>query len=56
MNECVTLQVSSDMLAGGTGCKEWEAGFILGEMILNNSTTFKGKDFLPLQVIKLGYF
>lgn len=48
INGCVTLHVSSDMLAGGTGCKEWEAGFILGEVILNNSTILKGKDLLAL--------
>lgn len=30
------------MLAGGTGCKEWEAGFVLAELILTFRSLFEG--------------
>ncbi|GMH44891.1 hypothetical protein BSKO_12848 [Bryopsis sp. KO-2023] len=39
----ISLNVSFDILAGSTGCKEWEAGFVLAEFVLNNPAVFKGK-------------
>lgn len=39
----IAISVSRDILAGGTGCHEWEAGFCLAEFVLNNPTIFKGK-------------
>ena len=39
----LTLHVSKDMLAGGTGCHEWEAGLFLAEWVLSNSAMFQGQ-------------
>lgn len=36
------LEVSHDMLAGSTGCHEWEAGFWLAEYILGHPEEFRG--------------
>lgn len=38
----VTLRVSPNMLAGSTGCHEWEAGFALAELVLSRPQLFKG--------------
>ncbi|KAK2079056.1 hypothetical protein QBZ16_002746 [Prototheca wickerhamii] len=42
------LEVSHDMLAGSTGCHEWEAGFWLAEYILGHPEEFRGKSCLEL--------
>lgn len=39
----IAVSVSRDILAGDTGCHEWEAGFFLSEYVLNNPDIFKGK-------------
>ena len=39
----LTLHVSKDMLAGGTGCHEWEAGLFLAEWVLSNAALFQGQ-------------
>lgn len=38
----IRVRCSRDLLKGGTGCKEWEAGILLGEYILNHQLMFKG--------------
>ncbi len=38
----VTLRVSPNMLAGSTGCHEWEAGFALAELVLCRPQLFRG--------------
>lgn len=40
------LDVSHNMLAGSTGCHEWEAGFWLAEFALNNPELFRGEGIL----------
>lgn len=39
----LTLHVSRDLLAGGTGCHEWEAGLFLAEWVLSNPAMFQGQ-------------
>lgn len=39
----VPLYSSNNILEGGTGCHEWEAGFYLAEYILSNPNVFKNK-------------
>lgn len=45
----ITLRLSVDMLAGDTGCHEWEAGFLLSEVLLNNPSLIQGRLRLNLQ-------
>ncbi|CAD7695028.1 unnamed protein product [Ostreobium quekettii] len=47
-HELITLRVSENMLEGATGCHPWEAGFLLGEFILNNPVLFSGRSILEL--------
>ena len=42
------LLSSQNILEGGTGCHEWEAGFYLSEYILNHAKYFAGKRCLEL--------
>jgi hypothetical protein len=44
----LALHVSNDMLAGETGCWDWEAGFFLSEFIFNHPDLFRGKNILEL--------
>jgi len=44
----LALHVSNDMLAGETGCWDWEAGFFLSEFIFNHPGVFHGKRILEL--------
>ena len=44
----LTLHVAKDLLAGGTGCHEWEAGLFLAEWVLSNSAMFQGQQFFHL--------
>ncbi|KAH7620790.1 putative Protein-lysine N-methyltransferase EEF2KMT [Nannochloris sp. 'desiccata'] len=44
----LALHVSNDMLAGETGCWDWEAGFFLSEYIFNHPGLFRGKNILEL--------
>lgn len=39
----MTIRASQNMLQGGTGCKDWEAGILMGAFILNHAAVFKGK-------------
>ncbi|KAL6780377.1 hypothetical protein ACKKBF_B13385 [Auxenochlorella protothecoides x Auxenochlorella symbiontica] len=45
---CIALGLSHDMLAGSTGCHEWEAGFWLAEYVLSNLAAFAGKHCVEL--------
>ena len=36
------MRLSQNLLVGGTGCHEWEAGFQLTEFILSNPLLVKG--------------
>ena len=47
----IAISVSRDILAGGTGCHEWEAGFFLAEFVLNNPNIFKGKQVFSYLLI-----
>lgn len=38
----VTLKLATNLLEGGTGCHEWEAGFFLAEFVLSRPDIFKG--------------
>eukprot|EP00887_Chlorella_sp_A99_P003070 scaffold9.g3070.t1 len=44
----LALNVSHNLLEGGTGCHEWEAGFFLAEFILSNPGLFAGAACLEL--------
>lgn len=44
----LALHTSNNMLAGETGCWDWEAGFFLSEFIFNNSHIFKDKRIMEL--------
>lgn len=44
----LALKTSINMLEGGTGCHEWEAGFFLFEFVLNNPHLFKSRCCLEL--------
>ena len=44
----LALHVSHDMLAGGTGLYQWEAGFVLSEFIFSNTELFKGRRCVEL--------
>lgn len=39
----ISLHVSNNLIEGGTGCHEWEAGFTLAQYVLSNASHFKGK-------------
>ena len=39
----ISLRLSHNLIEGGTGCHEWEAGFFLAEFALSNPSIFKGK-------------
>lgn len=38
----LSLRVSVNMLEGGTGCSEWEAGLFLAEVLLSNPHLVQG--------------
>jgi len=38
----ITLHVSQNLFEGSTGCREWEAGFLLSEFVLSHADLFKG--------------
>jgi hypothetical protein len=42
----VTIQMSPNMLAGGTGCHTWDAGFFLTEFVLGHPELFEGELWL----------
>lgn len=44
----VTLKLATNLLEGGTGCHEWEAGFFLAEFVLSRPDIFKGSSCLEL--------
>lgn len=44
----ITLHLSDNMFEGSTGCHEWEAGFVMAEIILNNPTVFAGRHCLEI--------
>ena len=39
----ISLRLSHNLIEGGTGCHEWEAGFFLAEFALSNPSIFRGK-------------
>lgn len=39
----VALRLSDNMLAGSTGCHEWEAGFSLAELVLSRPELVRGE-------------
>ncbi len=39
----ISLRVSGDMLQGGTGCSDWEAGYVLSELLINRPELVRGK-------------
>ena len=39
----ITLRLSVNLFEGGTGCHEWEAGFLLAEFIMSFHGLFKGE-------------
>lgn len=41
-NVFISLRVSQNLLEGGTGCHDWEAGFLLSEFILCHPSLFRG--------------
>lgn len=42
----VSLRVSQNIIEGGTGCHDWEAGFVLAEFLLSNPSLVQGADGL----------
>ncbi|PRW60868.1 methyltransferase family [Chlorella sorokiniana] len=44
----LALHVSMNLLEGGTGCHEWEAGFYLSEWVLNKPTLVAGRVCLEI--------
>ena len=38
----ITLKLATNLFEGGTGCHEWEAGFLLAEFVLSNPGLFEG--------------
>ncbi len=38
----VSLHVSQNIIEGGTGCHDWEAGFVLAEFLLSNPSLVQG--------------
>ncbi|KXZ43048.1 hypothetical protein GPECTOR_105g102 [Gonium pectorale] len=44
----VTLRVSANLLAGSTGCHEWEASFALAQWVLGRPELFAGRRVLEL--------
>lgn len=38
----ITLHLSDNLFEGSTGCHEWEAGFLLAEIVLNNPEIVRG--------------
>lgn len=46
----ITLHLSQNLIAGNTGCYDWEAGYLLTEFVLSHPHLFKGKflNHLPL--------
>jgi hypothetical protein len=46
--EFLTLRVSSNVLAGGTGCADWEAGLALSAFVNQNKEAFAGRRCLEL--------
>ncbi|KAJ9530964.1 hypothetical protein QJQ45_028748, partial [Haematococcus lacustris] len=44
----VTVRLSSNMLAGSTGCAEWEAGLVLAELLLSCPHLVAGRSCLEL--------
>jgi len=41
----VSLHACHNMLAGSTGCAEWEAGLALSEALINHPHLVKGEDW-----------
>lgn len=44
----LTLHLAADLFSGSTGCHEWEAGFVLAELLLNRPEIVRGKHVLEL--------
>eukprot|EP00198_Chlamydomonas_reinhardtii_P014253 XP_001703590.1 predicted protein [Chlamydomonas reinhardtii] len=44
----ISLRVSGNMLAGSTGCHEWEASFALAQLVLRRPELFRGQRVLEL--------
>ncbi|KAK9816480.1 hypothetical protein WJX72_000803 [[Myrmecia] bisecta] len=44
----ITMRVSRNMLAGGTGCHDWTGGFFLSQFVLSNPDLVAGKTCLEL--------
>ncbi|GIM10729.1 hypothetical protein Vretimale_14294 [Volvox reticuliferus] len=44
----ISLHVSDNLLAGSTGCHEWEASFALAQWVLGHSERFRGRRVLEL--------
>ena len=38
----ITLRLATNLFEGGTGCHEWEAGFLLAEFVFSNPGLFQG--------------
>lgn len=38
----IRLRSSADMLAGSTGCHDWEAGFALAQYVMSHAAAIKG--------------
>ena len=39
----ISLRLSENLFEGGTGCHDWEAGFLLAEFIMSNPNICKGE-------------
>lgn len=44
----IRLRSSADMLAGSTGCHDWEAGFALAQYVMSHAAAIKGQQCLEL--------
>ena len=38
----ITLRLSDNLFEGGTGCHQWEAGFLMADFVLGHQELFKG--------------
>lgn len=50
----ISLRVSGNMLAGSTGCHEWEASFALAQLVLRRPELFRGRNSIGREYLWTG--
>ena len=49
----IVLHLAENMFEGSTGCHEWEAGFLLAELVLSHPQLFRGVPAVPALILLL---